>query len=280
MKKTLLFTSILLMGATLVGCGANNTASNDTNTTPGAGGSAQQTIVVGADTTFPPFESEQNGQVTGFDIAMVQDIAKLENLKISSVKTMTFTGLIPALQSGAVQVAVAGMTIKQTRMDAVNFSNAYYKSGLSILVKSGSSVKSLSDLKDKVVATKKGTSSVDLLKSSNVKNIKQYDNIDDAYNSLKTGGADAVVFDNPVNINFKNLNQGYDIVGGLLTGEYYGIAVTKDDAGLLAKINDGLAKMQANGDYAKLFDTYLGGDKNGLVDGVKDPASVAVQDKK
>jgi glutamine transport system substrate-binding protein len=275
MKNSILFTSMLLMGATVVGCGANNTSSGSNNTN-----GSVQTIVVGADTTFPPFESEPNGQVTGFDIEMIQDIAKLENLKISSTKTMTFTGLIPALQSGAVQVAVAGITIKQTRMEQVNFSNAYYKSGLSILVKSGSSIHGLSDLKDKVVATKKGTSSVDLLKNNGIKNVKQYDNIDDAYNSLKTGGADAVVFDNPVNINFKSLNQGYDIVGGLLTGEFYGIAVTKDDAGLLAKINDGLAKMQSNGDYAKLFDKYLGGDKNGLIDGVKDPASVAVPDKK
>jgi glutamine transport system substrate-binding protein len=275
LKKTILFTSMVLMGATLVGCGATNTVSNTTNTT-GAGGTPQQSIIVGADTTFPPFESEKNGQVTGFDIAMVEDIAKLENLKISTLKTMTFTGLIPALQSGQVDLAVAGMTIKKTRMDAVNFSNAYYKSGLSILVKSGSSIKNIGDLKGKVVATKKGTSSVDLLKTDGIKNVKQYDNIDDAYNALKNGGADAVVFDNPVNVNFKNLNPGFDVVGGLLTGEYYGIAIPKNETDLLAKVNDGLAKMQANGDYAKLFDTYLGGDKNGLVQGVKDPASVAL----
>lgn len=275
LKKTILFTSMVLMGATLVGCGATNTVSNTTNTT-GAGGTPQQSIIVGADTTFPPFESEKNGQVTGFDIAMVEDIAKLENLKISTLKTMTFTGLIPALQSGQVDLAVAGMTIKKTRMDAVNFSNAYYKSGLSILVKSGSSIKNIGDLKGKVVATKKGTSSVDLLKTDGIKNVKQYDNIDDAYNALKNGGADAVVFDNPVNVNFKNLNPGFDVVGGLLTGEYYGIAIPKNETDLLAKVNDGLAKMQANGDYAKLFDTYLGGDKNGLVQGVKDPTSVAL----
>ncbi|MCL6592837.1 MAG: transporter substrate-binding domain-containing protein, partial [Alicyclobacillus sp.] len=131
-------------------------------------------------------------------------------------------------------------------------------------------------LKNHVVATKKGTSSVDLLTKSGVKNIKQFDNIDQAYSALETGGADAVVFDNPVNINFKNSHPDTEIVGGLLTGEYYGIAVTKQKPDLLQKINDGLQKLQQNGQYQQLFDKYLGGDKSGMIQGVMDPQSVAL----
>ncbi len=274
MKKSALFAAIAMMGATVVGCGAttnNNTTTNTTGTTA----AGQQTVKVAADTTFPPFESEQGGQVTGFDIAMINAIAKQENLKVQ-LSTMPFTGLIPALQTGQEDVAVAGITIKKTRMQHVNFSNAYYKSGLSILVKANSNIKGLSDLKGKLVATKKGTSSVDLLAKSGITNVKQFDNIDDAYNALETGGADAVVFDNPVNINFGSSHKDVHTVGGLLTGEYYGIAINKDNADLLNKINDGLKKIQADGEYAKLFEQYLGGDKSGLISGVKDPASVAV----
>lgn len=277
MKKIMLWMSAVAMGATLVGCGASSgTTSN--NATTGGNTSGQQSITVAADTTFPPFETEQNGQVTGFDIELINDIAKIENLQVKSLQTMPFTGLIPALQAGQIDVAVAGITIKKTRMSAVDFSNAYYKSGLSILTKTSSGIKALSDLKGKIVATKKGTSSVDLLNKSGITNVKQFDTIDSAYSALESGGADAVVFDNPVNINFKNSHSDVSIVGGLLTGEYYGIAVNKQDPGLLNKINDGLKKLQDNGQYMKLFDKYLGGDTNGMVDGVKDPATVALSE--
>ena len=59
---------------------------------------ASKPIVVGADTTFPPFETEQNGKVTGFDIDMMRDIAKAENLEIN-FKTLPFNGIIPSLQA-------------------------------------------------------------------------------------------------------------------------------------------------------------------------------------
>lgn len=261
---------LLAVGLVLGACGSNSS---------GSGSSGSNTIVVGADTTFPPFESEKSGKVTGFDIKMIQAIAKAENLKISTIKTMPFDGIIPALQSDQVDVAVAGITIKKSRMSKVDFSNAYYKSGLSILVKKNSGINSFSDLKGKLIATKKGTSSVDYLKANGISdsNIKQYADITTAYSTLESGGADAVVFDNPVNINFMNGHSDVQIVGGLLTGEYYGIAVSKKKPDLLKKINDGLAKIQKDGTYAKLFTNYLGGDTNGLIKGVKKPADVAVK---
>jgi polar amino acid transport system substrate-binding protein/glutamine transport system substrate-binding protein len=236
---------------------------------------------VAADTTFPPFESEKDGKVQGFDIDMINAIAKQENLKVE-LSTMQFTGLIPALQAQSVDVAVAGITIKKSRLNAVDFSNAYYKSGLSVLTKTNSPIQSVDDLKSKLVATKKGTSSVDLLKSKGIpeKNIKQFDNINDAYSALASGGADAVVFDNPVNLDYANSNKDVHVVGGLLTGEYYGIAVVKNNPELLKKINDGLKTIKANGEYKKLFDHYFGGDLSGAVQENLAPASVALDDSK
>lgn len=237
-------------------------------------------IVVGADTTFPPFETEKDGKVTGFDIDLIREIAKAEGLTVN-IKTMPFNGLIPSLQAGSIDAAVAGITIKTSRMQNVNFSDAYYKSGLSVMVKKGSGIKGFADLKGHVVATKKATSSVDYLTSHGValSHIKQFQNIDSAYQALITGGADAVVFDNPVNVNFKT-THGHDveIVGDLLTGEYYGIALTQKEPWLVDKVNAGLAKVKKSGEYDKLFVKYFGGDVSGAVEGVVKPASVAVSD--
>lgn len=241
--------------------------------------SAPVNIVVGADTTFPPFESEVDGKVTGFDIDMINSIAKAENMTVT-LKTLPFSGIIPSLQAGSLDAAVAGITIKTNRMKNVDFSDAYYKSGLSILVKKGSDITGFDSLKGHVVATKMATSSVDYLTQHGFPSdhIKQFPNIDSAYQALMTGGADAVLFDNPVNLNFKNSQPDVKTVGPLLTGEYYGIAVSKKNPELVAKLNAGLAKIRANGEYKQLFVKYFGGDLSGAVDSAEKPASVAVSD--
>jgi polar amino acid transport system substrate-binding protein/glutamine transport system substrate-binding protein len=242
-------------------------------------GSKLTTIIVGADTTFPPFETEKAGQVTGFDIDMIKDIAKAEKLTVT-FKTLPFSGIIPSLQAGSLNAAVAGITIKKDRMQNVDFSNAYYKSGLSILVKKDSDIAGFDDLKGHVVATKKATSSVDYLTQHKfpLDHIKQFQNIDAAYQALETGGADAVIFDNPVNVNFKTAHPNVKTVGPLLTGEYYGIAISKHNPALTDTLNAGLAAIKKNGEYKQLFAKYFGGDMSGAVEGVKAPAAVAVSD--
>ncbi len=279
MKKRLLLTLALVLafGLALAGCGSSKSDSSGKKSSGGSSG--DNTILVGADTTFPPFETEKNGKVTGFDIDMINAIAKAEGLKVET-KTMPFDGLIPSLQSGSIDAAVAGITIKKSRMQNVDFSNAYYKSGLSVLVKKKSDIKSFDDLKGHLVATKKATSSVDYMTSNGIdsKNIKQFKNIDQAYQTLETGGADAVVFDNPVNANFKSDHSDVHVVGDLLTGEYYGIAVTQKKPELLKKMNDGLEKIKKDGTYKKLFDKYFGGDSNGMVKEVKKPSDVALDE--
>ncbi|WP_066370471.1 basic amino acid ABC transporter substrate-binding protein [Neobacillus fumarioli] len=279
MNKKKMYGSFVLAGVLaaglLAGCGSTSkTTSSNASDKP-----SQQTLKVAADTTFPPFESEKDGKVQGFDIDMINAIAKKENMKVE-ISTMQFTGLIPALQAKSVDVAVAGMTIKKTRLAAVDFSNAYYKSGISVLTKTSSSAKSLDDLKTKLVATKKGTSSVDLLKSKGIpaQNIKQYDNINDAYSALESGGADAVVFDSPVNSGYASSHKDVHVIQAIPTGEYYGIAVVKNNPDLLKKINDGLKAIKADGEYEKLFDKYFGGDKSGLVNEELAPDKVALNE--
>jgi polar amino acid transport system substrate-binding protein/glutamine transport system substrate-binding protein len=246
---------------------------------PAAYAADGNTIIVGADTTFPPFETQVDGKVTGFDIDMINEIAKAEGRK-TEIKVLPFNGIIPSLQAGSIDAAVAGITITKDRLKNVDFSDAYYKSGLSVLVKDDSKIAGFGDLTGHVVATKKATSSVDYMTEKGFKmdNVKQFQNIDAAYQALMTGGADAVIFDNPVNLDFANHHKGVKVVGGLLTGEYYGIAVSKSKPELVGKINAGLAKIKKNGEYQALFKKYFGGDVNGVVEGVEKPADVAKGD--
>ena len=107
--------------------------------------------------------------------------------------------------------------------------------------------------------------------------IKQYADISTAYNTMENGGVDAILYDNSSNINYLNEQEtDAEIVGDILAGEFYGIAVNKDKKELLEKINDGLAKLQENGTYEQLFDDYLNGEKNGFIEEVLKPEEVVV----
>lgn len=72
--------------------------------------------------------------------------------------------------------------------------------------------------------------------------------------------ADATIEDFPV-ISYKlavDPNANLKIVGERLTGDQYGIAVSKDNEELLQKINDGIKKLKESGKYDEIIKKYIG----------------------
>lgn len=287
MKKSPLLMFAVVLMFVLAACGGgnqteegtDNEGENNGNTVENSEGESEKTVVrVGTSPTYPPFESEEDGDIVGFDIALIEKIAEVEDLQID-LSSMQFNGLIPALQNGQVDAVIAGLSITDKRMEQVNFTNAYYESGLSVLTKPDSGIDGFDDLEGKLIGTQKGSSSVNYLMEHgiDIANIEQYSGISTAYNNLENGGIDAVFYDNPSHIDYLNTHDtDAEIVGDLLTGEHYGIAVNKEETELLEKLNDGLAQLQESGEYEKLFEDYLNGDKNGLVEGVQKPEDVVV----
>lgn len=280
----LVFGFIFILGA----CGAeeNPETGGDSSTATDSGSEATDAdtdedklvVQVGTSPTYPPFESEEKGELVGFDIALIEKIAEVEGFEVE-FSNMQFDGLIPALKSGQLDVVVGAVSITDKRMESVDFSNAYYESGLSILAKPDSGITGFDDLKGKLIGVQKGTSSYNYMVANGIEDqdIKQYADISTAYNTLENGGVDAILYDNPSNINYLNeQDTDAEIIGDILAGEFYGIAVNPDKKELLDKINDGLAKIQENGTYEQLFDDYLNGEKNGFVEDVLKPEEVVI----
>src|SRR3546814_16949229 len=71
---------------------------------------------------------------------------------------MDFNGIIPALQTGQVDVALAGITIKDERQKVIDFSDGYYDRGFLLMVPTDSTVKGAADLQGKTLAVKTDTS--------------------------------------------------------------------------------------------------------------------------
>lgn len=216
-------------------------------------------LVVGCDTNFMPFEFKEGDKYVGFDIDLWAAIAKDLGLEYT-LQPMDFNGLIPALQTGNIDAAIAGMTIKSQREEVVDFAYPYYNAGLLLMVRSDDkSIASVEDLADKVVATKLGTTSADFANSLKTKEVKQFPNIDSAYMELAGKGADAVIFDSPAILYYIKTEgkEAVKTVGPLYQGQSYGIAFPQGSE-LREKVTIAILKMMENGTYAELYKKWFG----------------------
>ncbi|WP_336793237.1 glutamine ABC transporter substrate-binding protein GlnH [Pantoea anthophila] len=222
---------------------------------------AEKKLVVATDTAFVPFEFKQGDKYVGFDVDLWDAIAK--ELKLDyTLKPMDFSGIIPALQTRNVDLALAGITITEERKKAIEFSDGYYKSGLQVMVRNNeNNIKGISDLNGKVVAVKSGTGSVEYAKANiKSKDLRQFPNIDSAYMELGTNRADAVLHDTPNILYFiHTAGKGrFKAVGDSIEAQQYGIAFPKGSDDLREKVNGALKTLKENGTYNQLYKKWFG----------------------
>lgn len=221
---------------------------------------ADKPLIVATDTAFVPFEFKQGDKYVGFDIDLWDAIAKELKLEYT-LKPMDFAGIIPALQTRNVDLALAGITITEERKRAVDFSEGYYNIGLLVMVKSdNTSIQGEQDLAGKVVAVKSGTGSVDYAKANiKTKELRQFPNIDNAYMELGVGRADAVLHDTPNILYFiKTAGNGqFKAVGDSIKAQQYGVAFPKGSE-LREKVNAALQTLRDNGAYAEIYKKWFG----------------------
>ena len=138
-----------------------------------------KTFIVRTDTSFMPFEFRQGDKYVGLDLDLWAEIAKSQGWKYQ-FQPMDFSGLTPALQTRNIDVALSGMTIREERRKAIDFSDPYYESGLAAMVQTGNTrIRSIDDLNGKVIAAKTGTAKVDWIKAHlKPKELRQFPNID------------------------------------------------------------------------------------------------------
>src|ERR1700682_563162 len=83
---------------------------------------------IGTDATYPPFETAEGGQYTGFDIDLGTAIARELGVKPRFVNA-AFDGIFPALQNGTFDAVMSSVTITPERSASLLFSDPYYDSG-------------------------------------------------------------------------------------------------------------------------------------------------------
>ena len=240
---SLVVVAVLVLSFGLVGCSKDAAPS--------------KVLKVGSEVSFAPFEFQEEGskEYTGFDMELIRAIGKQMGYEVQ-IQNMGFDGLIPGLDAGNIDVAISGMTITQERAKKVNFSKPYYKSGLTVVVKSDNeAVKSFKDLEGKKIAVQLGTTGADEAKKISNSQVREFNNAPEAFLELKAGGVDAVINDKPVNDYYiaKAGSKDNKVVGEPLTSEDYGIATTKKNKELADKIDKALDELKKNGEYEKIY---------------------------
>ncbi|MEU6095697.1 transporter substrate-binding domain-containing protein [Streptomyces sp. NPDC047079] len=244
-------------------------------TSSGSGGSAGKTAAGGVDlvkagqlTTcthlpYPPFQSEIHGKVQGFDVSLVDLVAKDLGVKqqildtpFENFKTGAF------LNSGECDLAAAGMTITPERKKNVDFSDPYFDATQAVLVDKKSGVDSLAGLKakGKKLGAQAQTTGEDYAKKQGFDPIS-FESSDAVLNGLRTGQVQAVIIDFPVVqgwLKDKANANAFKVVDNLSTGEQYGFTVKKGNTKLLAAVNKAIADAKADGTYKKLYEQWIG----------------------
>ena len=219
---------------------------------------AQDVLRVGTDATFPPMEFVENNKRAGFDIDLVEAIGKVLNKRVEWVD-IDFKGLIPGLVSKRFDVAVSAIYITDERKKVVDFTDSYYAGGLVAMVKDGNAaIKTLNDLNGKKVSVQVGTKSVGYLGSNYPKvQLVEVEKNQEMFNLVEIGRADAAVTGKPAAFQYVRTRGGLHVLEQQLTTEEYGMALRKDTPELTKAINAALAKLKADGSYARIVKKWF-----------------------
>lgn len=194
---------------TLVSCGGGETDKGVSTNSSKEKSKIQEikdkgVLTLGTSANYPPYEFHKNidgkDTIIGFDIEIAKEIAKELGVKLE-ITDMKFESLVASLQTGTVDMVIAGMNPTDERQKSVDFSNIYYTAehGIIILNKDKDKYINKDSLKGKTIGAQKGTIQETLAKEqiSEVK-FKGLNTVSDLIMDMRVGNVDAVVCELPV----------------------------------------------------------------------------------
>src|SRR5262245_42078732 len=135
----------LALATTVAGCGGDEGA-----TVKGAKLVKKGQLTTCTHMPYAPFQLEQGRKIVGFDVDMIDLVAKRLGMPQKIVDTAfetIKTGSV--LNTGRCDVAAAGMTITPDRAKFIDFSAPYFKATQALMAKKGSGITGLETVKGK-----------------------------------------------------------------------------------------------------------------------------------
>ncbi|MBS5581212.1 MAG: basic amino acid ABC transporter substrate-binding protein [Caecibacter sp.] len=235
----------------LAGCG-NTTKEAETKNKP---------LRVATNATFVPFEFKDNDNSSdykGFEMDLIRAVAK-EMGKDIELNNIAFSGIIPIIQQGDMDIAATGMTMTKERAQKVAFAAPFYESKLVILTPKDSGITTADDIKGKQIAVQIGTTGAKYAEDNGY-TVKQFDNNSEVIMELQVGGSPAAILDKPVADYFltQDGKDKFNIIEVPNTKpEYLAFAVNKDNKDLVDQVNKAMAKLKETGEFQQIYKKWF-----------------------
>ncbi len=279
MKYPLIALATLSMSL-LIGCSDNSapTASDDKKpvATEATGQPAETaakqtnnavTYRIGTMDTYPPFATaDANGLPDGFDIEIIEAIAKEQGFNVEFF-AHPWDQWKTDLTKDKVDVWVAGIAIKDDRKEFATFSDPYMADPTTILIRDDEASKGITqeNLKDYKVGAEKGSPAVAIAESltGSVENIKAFDTNYHALEALLQKKIDAIVGNENALTYLSKSFPEYKFKAKTIESEanknkQLGFMVQKDKPEVVAQLNEGLKVIKANGEFDKIKEKWFG----------------------
>ena len=236
--------------------------------------STKEQLVVATNAQFPPFEFKMGNKFAGIDMEIAKGFAEYLGWEIV-IMDMDFDAVVTSVGKNGVDIAMAGLTVNEERKTSVNFTDSYYNASQVVIVKEGdtsldgkTTAEAINEVlnKDGVkIGVQAGTTGEFYVKGdadwgfdglTNAE-CKAYTNAALAVQDLKNGNINYVVVDEAPAKNISKEVGGVKVIDVALTVEEYAFGVDKAQPELLAKANEYLAKIKADGTYDKIAQKYF-----------------------
>lgn len=273
MKKWIPLLYLLIM-MLVVGCASQKatTGPSETPTTPVTqtpsnssepaepSSTTQSTFSFAVTGTFKPFNFEENGKLTGFDLEIGEEIARRLDMEPQPVKEGHDT-ILQGLSEGKYQAVISSLSITPERSKKVAFTKPYYQTGAQWFIGSeNTAITAAEQIQGKKAGVVLG-SNYKVLAEQKAKSIKEYPDHVTLLRELAAGKIDAVLIDKMVGLTaIKEEGLKIKPVGSLLFTDEVAIAVNATNQELVAQINQALEAMIQDGTFATISQKWFGVD--------------------
>lgn len=228
--------------------------------TPDLGG---RTLVVGSDTTYPPFETvNEQGEIVGFDVDVVNAVCEVVNC-VAEFQTTAWDGIFPALAAGEFDMVASGVTITEERDQVVDFTIPYFEVDQAIAVRVENEDLTLEDFtaadSDLVLGAQTGTTNADTAQDLVGRDrVRLYDDFNAAIQGLINGDVDGVAIDDVTADAFVQQYAGELSVNvrDVESGDKLGFAVQEGDE-IVDALNAGIEAIEADGTLDELITKWF-----------------------
>lgn len=250
MKKILLLFVVVLGVVTLASCGEEVIQSWE-------GIEDRGYVVVGLDDTFAPmgFRDDQ-GELTGFDVDLAKEVGERLNIDVR-FQPIDWDAKVLELNSGTIDMIWNGLTITDSRLEEMVFSNPYLENTQMVMILKDAEITSIADLAGLKVGVQISSASEDAVVANAINDdlgeLVKFDTFNSALLELQNQTVDAVVIDEIMGRYIMSLNPGiYDVLADNFGEETYGIGFRLESSDIRDQINQALADMILDGKASEI----------------------------